>query len=195
LGNVLIGWEPRALYRKLFVDREDEMEWFLANVCTPAWNLEQDRGRSFASAVAELTAQHPPALHGLIRAYHERWPEMLTGEITDSVALLERLHSAQIPLYALTNWNAETFVHARQRYAFLKHFRGIVVSGDEHCVKPDPTIYRRLLERYGLTADTCVFIDDSEANVQGARAVGMQAIRFQDAQQVAGDLRRLGFDI
>lgn len=195
LGNVLIGWEPRALYRKLFAGRDEEMEWFLDNICTPAWNLEQDRGRSFASAVAELVAQHPPQWHGLIEAYHERWPEMLTGAIEPTVELLERLHTRGTPLYALTNWNHETFQHARERYPFLKHFRGIVVSGEEGCVKPEPDIYHRLLGRYQLDPQACALIDDSLPNVQGALAVGMHAIHFQSPQQLSAALTELGFPV
>src|SRR3954466_7300903 len=93
LGNVLIGWDPRNLYRKLFGGRETEMEWFLENVCNNDWNLEQDRGRTFADGVEILIGSHPPALHGLIRAYHERWSEMLSGEIAGSVAILRDLHA------------------------------------------------------------------------------------------------------
>ena len=195
LGNVLIGWEPRALYRKLYAGRDDEMEWFLANVCTLAWNLEQDRGRRFAQAVEELVRAHPEPLHAAIRAYHERWPEMLTGDIEGSVELLLKLHAAGTPLYALTNWNQETFAHARQRYAWLARFAGIVVSGEEGLVKPDPAIYRTLLQRYGLSAGECLFIDDSPANVAGALAVGMHALQFHDPEQLRADLQRRGFAV
>jgi 2-haloacid dehalogenase len=194
LGNVLIGWDPRALYRKLFVGRDAEMAWFLEHVCNHAWNLEQDRGRTFAQGVAELVAAHPEALHSLIRAYDERWVEMLTGEIPGSVRLLERLHAAGVPLYALTNWNQAKFLHARERYAFLSYFRGIVVSGDERCVKPDAALYRTLLTRYGLTAECCLFTDDSLVNVQGALDVGMQAIHFRDPEQLTRDLQQLGVE-
>jgi 2-haloacid dehalogenase len=195
LGNVLIGWEPRALYRKLFDGREEDMEWFLGNVCTLAWNLEQDRGRRFAHAVEELVAVHPEPLHAAIRAYHERWPEMLTGEIGGSVELLRRLHAAGTPLYALTNWNQETFAHARARYAWLELFAGIVVSGEEGFVKPDAAIYRTLLERYQLQASACLFIDDSPGNVAGALAMGMQALHFRDPEQLRADLQQLGFEV
>ena len=195
LGNVLIGWEPRALYRKLFVDQPEEMEWFLGNVCTPAWNLEQDRGRRFAEAVAALSAHHPPQLRAAIHAYHERWAEMLTGEIHGSVQLLAELHAQGTPLYALTNWNQETFAYARERYAWLSRFRGIVVSGEERCVKPEPQIYQTLLARYALQAADCVFIDDSALNVAGAREVGMHALQFRDPLQLRADLRALDFAV
>jgi 2-haloacid dehalogenase len=195
LGNVLLGWDPRALYRSLFDGREAEMEAFLAQVCTSAWNLEQDRGRSFADGVTQLMAAHPEALHPLIRAYDERWVEMLTGEITGSVRLLESLHALGTPLYALTNWNQDKFAHARERYPLLGYFRGIVVSGDERCVKPEPAIYHTLLTRYSLEPSRCVFIDDSLANVRGAVAVGMHGLHFQSPEQLTDALRTLGFAV
>jgi 2-haloacid dehalogenase len=181
LGNVLIGWDPRVLYRKLFLNREADMEWFLTHVCNQAWNLEQDRGRSFASGTAELIAAHPETWHAMIAAYDERWHEMLTGEIPGSVSILERLHELGTPLYALTNWNQDKFAFARAGYPLLQRFRGIVVSGEERCVKPEPAIYHTLLTRL--------------ANVEGAHAVGMHALHFQNAEQLAPALRDLGFDI
>jgi 2-haloacid dehalogenase len=195
LGNVLLGWDPRALFRKLFAGRDDEMEWFLTHVCNHHWNLEQDRGRTFGAGVAELVTQHPETWHALIRAYDERWVEMLTGEIAGTAQLLERLHERGTPLYALTNWNQDKFLHARELYPSLQRFRGIVVSGDERCVKPEPAIYRTLLARYDLTAEACLFIDDSAVNVQGALAVGMNAVRFEDPEQLTRALRGFGFDV
>lgn len=193
IGNVLIGWDPRNLYRKLLPGREDEMEWFLANVCTNAWNLEQDRGRSFEQGVQLLLAAQPERWHELIRAYDARWVEMLSGEIAGSVAILEALHARGVPLYAITNFNQDTF--RRTQAPFLERFRGIVVSGDERLVKPDPAIYRLLLDRYGLRAEDCVFIDDSAHNVQGAEAVGMRGLHFASPEQLARDLCALGFEL
>ena len=195
LGNVLVGWEPRALYRKLFAGREAQMEWFLANVCTSEWNLEQDRGRTFAEGIAELIAAYPQEHHAAIRAFHERWPEMLTGEIAGTVALLEELDRAGVPVYALTNWNQETFEHARRRYAFLRLFRGIVVSGEERLIKPEAAIYRLLCSRYGVAAEGCVFVDDSLKNVEGARAAGMRGVLFEGPEPLRMKLRGLGFPV
>jgi 2-haloacid dehalogenase len=195
IGNVLIGWDPRHLYRKLFDGRVDEMEWFLTNVCTDAWNLEQDRGRSFSAAVELLVRSHPEHLHALIRAYDERWLEMLSGSVDGSVTILERLHAANVPLYAITNWNQDKFRAARSSHPFLELFTGIVVSGDERLIKPDALIYRTLLDRYQLRAESCVFIDDSAKNVQGAHAVGMHALQFSTPERLAQDLRELGFPV
>ncbi len=181
LGGVLIDWDPRYLYRKLFAGDTAAMERFLAEICTPEWNLRQDAGRSWAEGTAELKAQHP-AQAALIEAYHLRWPEMLAGPIDGSVAILRELRDAGTPLYALTNWSQETFPVALERYDFLGWFAGIVVSGREGLVKPDPRIYRVLLERHGLRAEECVYIDDNAANVAAARALGMDAIAFTGAE-------------
>jgi 2-haloacid dehalogenase len=195
IGNVLIGWDPRHLYRKLFVDRPEDMEWFLANVCTDPWNLEQDRGRTFPAAVELLLRSHPEALHDAIRAYDERWLEMLSGPIAGSVALLESLHAAQVALYAITNWNQDKFRLARGAYPFLDLFKGIVVSGDERVIKPDAAIYRVLFDRYHLRAEDCVFIDDSVKNAAGAAAVGMHVVCFESPEQLADELRALEFPV
>lgn len=193
IGNVLIRWDPRNLYRRLIPD-EAEMERFLAEVCTDAWNLEQDRGRTWAEAVAELTPRFPQHA-ALIRAYDERWEEMVPGEVPGTPEILEALRAAGVPLYAITNFSVEKLVLARARFPFLTRFRDVVVSGEERLVKPDPAIYRRLLDRNGLSAGQCVFIDDSEKNVRAAREVGMHAHHFRDAAALAAELRGLGFPV
>ncbi|MFI5010827.1 MAG: HAD family hydrolase [Hyphomicrobiales bacterium] len=190
VGNVLLDWNPRHLYRKLFAD-EERMEWFLANICTSAWNLEQDRGRSFAEAVAELTSRHPEWTRE-IRAFDDRWAETVAGEIAGSVELLSRLKVNGVPIYAITNFSREKFAEALSRFAFLRDFEGVVVSGDEGLLKPDAAIYRLFLARYGKQASRCLFIDDSARNVEGARRVGMQALRFLGPAELARDLASFG---
>jgi 2-haloacid dehalogenase len=191
LGGVLIDWDPRYLYRKLLAD-EGEVEEFLATVCTPEWNAEQDRGRPFAEGVAELVERHP-AHAAAIAAFHERWPEMLGGDIPGAVELLAELRATGLPLYALTNWSAETFVVARERFAFLDWFDGLLVSGEERIVKPDPAIFELLLDRFGLDPASTFYVDDSEANVAAAAALGLDAVRFTGPGQLRRDLaaRRL----
>ena len=178
LGGVLVDWDPRHLYRKLIAD-EAEMERFLAEVCNGEWNLQQDAGRSFEEAVAELVPQHPEA-SALIEAYWERWPEMLGGAIEGTVTLLHDLKARGVPLYALSNWSAETWPHALERFEFLGAFDGLVISGFEGVAKPDAAIYRVLLERYGLEAESTLYFDDVPVNVEAARALGIQAHRFVD---------------
>jgi 2-haloacid dehalogenase len=186
LGGVLIDWDPRRLYRKLLPD-EATVEAFLAEVCTAEWNHQQDAGRTCAEAVAELSGRHPERAD-LITAYYQRWEEMLGGEIADSVELLGELEAAGVPLYALTNWSRETFPIARRRFEFLGRFRGIVVSGEERAAKPDPRIYRTLLERYRLDAGACLFVDDVARNVESARAAGMDGILFTSAAALRREL-------
>jgi 2-haloacid dehalogenase len=190
LGGVLIDWDPRHLYRKLLAD-EAAVEEFLATITTPEWNAEQDRGRPFAEAVAELVERHP-AHAASIAAYHERWTEMLGGEIPGTVAVLAELRDAGVPLYALSNWSAETFRLTRDRFPFLEWFDGLVVSGEEGVIKPDRRIFELLLERFGLVAAATLFVDDSPANVAAARAVGMDAVRFHHADGLRHDLAARG---
>jgi len=190
LGGVLIDWNPRYLYRKLF-DDETAMETFLADVVSPEWNGQQDSGRTWAEAVDVLSREHPEQ-RDLIAAYWHRWQETLGDAIAPTVAILEELREAGVRLYALSNWSAETFPVARPRYPFLEWFDGIVISGEEKVAKPDPVIFRHLLDRYRLDPATTVFIDDSEANVRAAAAEGITSLRFVDAATLREDLRRLG---
>lgn len=184
LGGVLIDWDPRHLYRKL-LDNEDEIEWFLANVCTAEWNHRQDMGRPFAEGIAELVARFPEH-ERLIRTYRDRWAEMLEGEIAESVAIMKRLRERGHRLFALTNWSAETFPYARERFAFLDDFEGIVVSGELGMAKPDAEIYEYLLTTWDVDPAASIFVDDREENVEAARAVGMQGHHFRSS----GLLRR-----
>ena len=180
LGGVLIDWNPRYLYRQLF-DDEAAMEHFLAEVCTGAWNEQQDAGRPWAEAVATLSAEFP-AHAPLIEAFHTRWEEMLAGPIPGSVDILAELKARGTRLYALTNWSHETFPVALERYAFLHEFDGIVVSGEERLIKPDPRIYQRLFERFGVDPTRAIYIDDARRNVDAAAALGMHAWWFQGAE-------------
>jgi 2-haloacid dehalogenase len=180
VGNVLIHWDPRRLYRQLF-DDPAKVEWFLTHVCHSAGNLELDRGRAYGEAIAEQIAMFPEYA-AEIRAYDERWDEMVAGAIEGSVSSLERLRAAGVPLYAITNFSRAKFDHATKRFPFLLKFHGIIVSADEGLVKPDPAIFELFLERFGLSAPDCLFIDDSAANVESARKLGMAAHHFRDAE-------------
>ena len=190
-GGVLVDWDPRYLYRKLFDGDADAMERFLAEVNFMEWNLQQDKGRSFAAGVAEL-GQRYPHYADLIKAYDERWEESIAGPILSTVDLLHTLKQAGYPLYGLSNWSAEKFRIAHARYAFFDWFEAILVSGEVKLVKPDPRIYRVFLERVGRTAEECVFVDDSEANVVAAEQLGFKTIRYESSEQLARELRRLG---
>lgn len=190
LGMVLIEWDPRHLFRKVFADAA-RMEWFLAEVCSPAWNLEQDEGRSWEDAIAEAIARHPD-WEREIRLYRSRWMEMVPGAIVGSVAILEELHGRGAPLYAITNWNGETFRETRDRFPFLSLFKDIVVSGDEKLLKPEPEIFHLLARRNGLDLGHSIFIDDSLKNVKGAEAAGMKGHHFTSPEALRSALRTHG---
>jgi 2-haloacid dehalogenase len=190
LGGVLLDWNPRYLYRKLF-DDEQEMERFLSEVCTMEWHHAHDLGIPPEQTVPPLVQAHPEyAEH--IRAWPRRSEEMLAGPIDESVEILRALKEAGVPLYALTNMETWTYPGRRDRYPFLRWFDGTVVSGFEGVAKPDPRVFRLLLERFGLAPETTMFIDDSPRNVAAARAVGMQAIEFESPEALRRRLSEAG---
>jgi len=164
---------------------EAEMEWFLANICTPQWNTQQDAGRPFEEGIELLKRKYPEYTFA-INFYWTRWAEMLGGEISGTVEILRNLKTRGYHVYALSNWSAETFPIAQERYGFLQAFDGMVISGEEKLVKPDPLIYTRLLQKYDLHASNCVFIDDNAANISKAADLGFETILFTDP----GALRR-----
>jgi 2-haloacid dehalogenase len=191
LGGVLLDWDPRHLYRKIFNGDAAGMERFLGAICTNAWHLQHDAGRPFAETTAELKAKHP-GNDALIDAFAVRHEEMFAGTIPGSVALLERLSAAGVPLYAITNFPAETFPMAERKFPFLALFRDIAVSGREGVLKPDAKLFDILLRRNSLAAADSVFVDDSIKNVDAARALGLHAIHFKSADALERDLVQLG---
>jgi len=180
LGGVLVDWNPRYLYRKLF-DDDEQMEYFLSNVCNDSWNHMQDQGRSWEDAVGQAAAEYPD-FSPLIEAYWLRWEEMLNGPISETVALLDELRDEPVKLLALSNWSAETFPIAQRLFKFLSWFDGIEISGEVGLAKPDPRFYEYFLDRYSLSAQAVAFIDDKPDNVSAALRLGMQAHRFVDAE-------------
>jgi 2-haloacid dehalogenase len=190
LGGVLLDWNPRHMYRKLFND-EASMEHFLATVCTTAWNQRQDAGRSFAEGTRALLPDHADKI-ALIEAFGKRFDEMIAGEIDGAVEVLAELKQRGVPVYAITNWSAETFGPQRTRFPFLSWFDGIVVSGMEGVIKPDPRIFRILFERHGVAPGSAVFIDDVAGNASAATALGMHGIHFHSPEQLRRELVAVG---
>ena len=191
LGGVLIAWDPRHLYRKLFAGDETAMEHFLANVCTHEWNRCQDAGRSFAEGARLLKAEHPEKAE-LIDAYFSRFDEMMPGPIAGSVEILAELRDRGTSLYGLTNFSAETYPAAFERFEFLRWFDGILISGEVGLIKPDHRIFELLIERFAIDPRRAVYIDDVETNVIAARPLGMHAIHFMTSAALRAELAELG---
>lgn len=183
LGGVLIDWNPEYVFREIIPD-EERRAYFFQHICTHQWNVEQDAGRSLADAT-NLLLQEFPEWEFEIRAYYGRWEDMLGGPIPETVELLRELKErGEHRLLALTNWSAETFPVALQRYDFLHWFEGIVVSGAEKTRKPFLDIYEILLTRYQVKPSEAVFIDDGLANVEGAEVAGIKGIHFESAAKL-----------
>jgi FMN phosphatase YigB (HAD superfamily) len=193
LGGVFIEWDPMFLFRKLFPS-EEEARWFLDNICTPQWNLEFDAGDIFAEGVARLVTRHPKYWRE-IQAFDLRWKETCGRFIQGTIDIHDELIAQEIPTFAITNFSWEKWVSCLGEWPFLEKFDGVVVSGLEHLVKPDPRIYRVFCERYSLAPSECVFIDDSEPNVVAARKFGMQAIHFTGPEALRKELIGLGLPL
>ncbi|WP_300675280.1 HAD family phosphatase [Soonwooa sp.] len=191
-GGVLMDWDPRYYFRTHF-DNEADMDFFLKNIATNAWNAEQDRGRTIERGTEKLVKEHP-LFEKDIRAYYDNWTTMLRGDIPQNVAVLRQLEG-KYPLYGLTNWSAETFPYALEHYDFFKLFEGkIVVSGDEKLIKPDPKIFEVLLKRYDLKAEESVFIDDNIDNIKTAESLGFATIHVTPETDLAKELHNLGYE-
>lgn len=190
--GVLMDWDPRYYFKNHF-ETQSEMDFFLNNIATNTWNMEQDRGRSLERGTEKLVREHP-LFEKDIRAYYDNWTTMLRGDIPQNVAVLRQL-DGKYPLYGLTNWSSETFPYALENYDFFKIFDGkIVVSGDEKLIKPDPKIYQVLLKRYNLKAEESVFIDDNIQNIETAKDLGFATIHMKQETDLGQELRNLGFE-
>jgi 2-haloacid dehalogenase len=194
LGGVLLDWNPRYLYRKLFDGDDAAMERFLADVCTMDWHHAHDLGIPPEETCPPLAAAHPD-LEEMIWAWVQRSEEMLGGPIEETVEILRALKDQSVPCYALTNMESWTYPGRAERYPFLRWFDGTVVSGFEGVAKPDIRAFELLLDRFGLEAASTVFIDDSAANVEAARRAGLQAVRFESPEHLRGWLERSGFSL
>lgn len=194
LGGVLIDWNPRYVYRTIF-KTEEEIDWFFENVATNDWNENQDAGYPITKATEELAAKHPE-WEKEIQAYYGRWTEMLGGPIHETVEIFRQLKKIpELKTYALTNWSAETFHIALERYDFLHWFDGRVVSGEEKTRKPFHVFYQTLLDRYNVDPARSLFIDDNLRNVNAAEELGIKGIHFHGPDQLKKELINLGIDL
>lgn len=192
IGKVLVHWDPEIPYRRLIPD-EEQRKWFLSTVCCSAWNLEQDRGRSWVEAEDELIAKYPEHSE-LIRSYRLNWIETISHSYQDTVAIMKRLILAGHDVTLLTNFNQETYLECEEKYPFLKEPRGVTVSGRIGLIKPDPKIYHHHTETFGLDNKATLFLDDSDINVAGAKNAGWHARLYRDTATLEVDLREFNIE-
>ncbi|SEK11840.1 HAD family hydrolase [Paraburkholderia diazotrophica] len=197
-GGVLIDWSPEYLYRALIPD-DAERRWFLSNVCTMDWVVRQDGGQPITEGTAELIEKFPEH-EPLIRAFYERWHEMVAGVLDDGVATVEKLEAENVPLFGLTNWSDETFPYAWEHYPVLRRFKDIVVSGRVKMVKPDPAIFDEMLRRIrahlpDVQPHELVFIDDNIKNANAATELGWHGVHHTNADETEARLRALGLPV
>ncbi len=190
VGNVIVRWDPRTLYSKIF-DDPAERDWFLAHVCTREWNEEFDRGRPFAEGIAEATARHP-AYAPQISAWQTRFLEMISGVFSETEDAIHALAARGVPQFALTNMEITTWPKVRALSAACDHFQVVVVSGEEGLIKPDPAIFEVACAKIGLAAGELLFIDDSAANIATAQRLGFDTHHFADPVELAPALQRRG---
>lgn len=195
LGGVLIDWNPEYVYLDAFKGDREKMQWFFDNICTMAWNENQDAGYPISQATEDLVAKFPD-YEDFIRMYYGKWENMLGGAIEGTVAILEKLvKNKAYKVVALTNWSNETFPIAKERFEFLKWFEGIVVSGDEKTRKPYKPFFDILFTRYKIEPENSVFIDDSLRNIEAASKLGVEGIHFKSPQQLETDLKHLNITL
>ncbi len=182
-GAVLVDWNPHYLYDPYFGDVA-KTDWFLANVCTKEWNHQMDAGLPFSEGIAQLVSRFPEWREA-IEMFHSRWGEMLSGPLPGMLEFVRETRDAGYGIYGVTNWSDETL-----RYIdyVVKEMDGLVVSGQEKVAKPDPELFRRLLVKYELKAEECLFIDDNQANVDAAASLGIRSYRFLNPEQLRKDI-------
>ena len=190
IGNVLVHWDVRALYSQLITD-QDDLEYFLHEIITMEWHTEHDRGRPFSEGVKILSAQYPEYAE-LIAAYDTRWNDTIGEAIGGTVDLLGQLKQAKTPVYGLTNFNQDKWAEFKDAYDFVGLLDGVVVSGEEQLVKPDPAIFDLTLSRFDLTPDRTLFIDDNYSNVRAAEKMGIKTHHFKGPEGLALDLKEYG---
>jgi 2-haloacid dehalogenase len=191
LGGVLVDWNPKYLYEKVF-DTQEEVKWFLKNVCTSDWNIEQDGGRTIEEANSLKIAEFPE-YEDEIKLFYNRWEEMFTGAIEKSVEIQQELiNNPNYRVYALTNWGAEKWEKGKELFPFFNDFEGVIVSGQENMRKPHDEIYQLILDWFSINPKTTVFIDDNLENTIASARNGIESIRFKSPQQLKRDLLKLG---
>ena len=182
LGNVFFDWDPRHYYKDVF-SNTNEMEHFLSEICNDKWNIQQDAGRTIEEAERELILLFPE-YQDKIKLYYKNHSKMIKGVFETSIELLEELKKQSYLCYVLSNWSAETFLNTKEKFSFLDFFDGLIISGEEKLIKPDPIIFRLACKRFNLIPKYTVFIDDRIENIDAASRLDFQTIHLTNPDEI-----------
>ena len=182
LGNVFFDWDPRHFYKDVF-SNTNEMEYFLSEICNDKWNIQQDAGRSIEKAERELILLFPE-YQDKIKLYYKNHSKMIKGVFETSIELLEELKKQNYLCYVLSNWSAETFLNTKEKFSFLDFFDGLIISGEEKLIKPDPIIFHLACKRFNLIPKYTVFIDDRIENIEAASRLDFQTIHLTNPDEI-----------
>ena len=189
-GNVIVRWDPRTLYSKIFPDPV-ERERFLAEVCTLEWHAAHDHGVSFAQNRAPLLEAFPH-YEAQIHAWERRWGEMFTGPIAETESAMHALADRGVPQFGLSNISHETLASTKAISPAFAHLKDVVASGEVKLMKPDPAIFRLACERFGYAPGDLLFFDDGLKNVEAARAEGWDVHHVTDPAAIRPALEARG---
>ncbi len=192
-GGVLIDWNPQYFLGDYFVSDADSAA-FMEQIDFHMWNEKMDMGMAIDEVCRRLKLDHPQH-HHIFDAYEKQWLKTLSGPIEGTVDILRGLDAKNVPLYGITNYNQDTLRMTMDAYDFFQVFKGIIVSGEEKMIKPDPKIYQLLLKRYGLSAEKLLFIDDRSENIDAAKALGFHGHVFTTPEELARDLKNYDFNV
>ena len=188
LGGVFFDWDPKHYYKDIFSDVE-EMNYFLSQICNDTWNVQQDAGRNIKEAEKELIPRFP-AYEKQIKMYYANHRKMIKAIFEDSIVMLNQLKKANYPCFVLSNWSAETFRGMTEDYHFLKKFDGLLISGEEKLIKPNPAIYQLAIKRFNLDPHACVFVDDKLENIEAAKKLGFHTIHLTNPKTINADIKK-----
>lgn len=189
IGNVLYRWDLRCLFEKL-IDDPQELDWFLNHVVTPEWHFQHDAGRPFAAMVAERSREFPQYAEHIL-AYSRRFSETIPGPVEGTLEIVQALANRNVPLFAISNFGAESWAQFRPAAPIFDIFADIVISGEEKMIKPDPAIFHLALDRFDRQPGQCLFIDDRQDNIAAAERIGLAGHHFREAALLESELKAL----
>ena len=182
LGGVFFDWDPNHFFKNIF-EKAEERKYFLTEVCSDEWNIQQDAGRTIKEAESELIPKFPH-YEKQIKMYYKNHRKMIIGTFEASIEVLKKLKKLNYECYVLSNWSAETFVGMIDDYPFLQFFDGLLISGEDNMMKPDAAIYELAITRFNLIPQETVFIDDKLENIEAAKKLNLKTIHLVDPNKI-----------